>query len=205
MKSNKALIQLEKELSLQISNVVPVTLCDTLIRHYEERVGDKDDALVSDSIIKECTPYLSQEPLVSLLNAYFNNGYQVLSSAFDAIRFDDMSYISKTWHLDHGVKRSLKLFIYLNSVAEHQGNTLLIDQNRTGLLRSFGALPLEMDARKDDITAEMRELGISNETLGYDLKAGDVLLFSPFELAHRCLLPRLGKTRYTVCFTLMPT
>jgi len=204
MSSNTQLIQLETDLSLHIPNVVPASLCDALIRQYEDSVSDKSDIDTTEAIIAECAPWLAKEPVKNLLESYFHDGYQVFCSVFDALGADDHDYLSTTWHFDYGIKRSLKLFIYLNSVEEHKGNTLIIDQHRTNLLREAGALPWEMEKRKEDLSAEMQTLGMSDKTLGYDLKAGDALLFSPFLLAHRCLLPIQGHKRYTVCFTLTP-
>ncbi|WP_191602066.1 hypothetical protein [Marinomonas algicola] len=205
MPLNEQLTQLETHLSLHIPNVVPTLFCETLIHYYEEKAFDKSDTDSAEFILTECMPWLSEEPLNSLLKVYFNNGYQIIGSVFDALTPEDKDYLSTTWHLDYGVNRSLKLFIYLNSVEEHQGNTLIIDQYRSELLRDAGALPLDLDKRKEDLSSEMQSLGVSNEALGYDLKAGDALLFSPFLLAHRCLLPAPGQKRYTVCFTLIPS
>ena len=81
----------------------------------------------------------------------------------------------------------------------------MVDLPATEKLREAGELPIVGEDRKEDLIPVMQELGIDSSLLAYDLDAGDALLFSPLILAHRCLPPKEGKKRYTICFSLVPT
>jgi len=109
---------------------------------------------------------------------------------------------STLWHLDYGIAKTLKLFIYLNPVSIHDGNTLIIDKNRTQKLRDIDELPIEYEKRKEDLTPVLKELGLDTSYLAYDYEAGDALLFSPLLLAHRRLPPKENQKRYTIILQL---
>ncbi|ADZ92388.1 hypothetical protein GV054_15975 [Marinomonas mediterranea] len=198
---------LRQDFSLHLKGIVPHELCRLLIEsidHRSPRCIEKGD--VDKEIIKQCEKNVFTDELCALLDAYFEQqGYQVMWPRVDVVGDDALtSYASTTWHLDHGLKGSLKLFVYLDSVADHGCNTLMFDRGRTEHLRQAGAFPLSLEERKDDLTCELEKLHLSTEHISFDLEAGDILLFSPFVLAHRCLPPQKGKKRHTVCFTVTP-
>lgn len=192
-------------LSIQINDLLSPQMCKELIDRYEEFSLNNDFNTISEKVLKECSELILVEDLNTLLKDYFQTEYRPLCAMFDVVDSSaSTSNPSTRWHLDGGIAKTLKLFVYLNPVSEHGGNTLIIDQNRTQMLRELDQLPLEGEKRKEDLTQVLEQEGIDSSTLAYDLKAGDALLFNPLILAHKCLPPRTGEKRYTICFTLVP-
>ena len=63
------------------------------------------------------------------LNNYFNGNYIVHWSTFDTVDSSANNNNDSTrLHCDGGVRNTLKFFVYLNSVTEHGGNTLLMNK-----------------------------------------------------------------------------
>jgi len=195
----------KENLALQIHKVITPELCHNLISKYE-RYDDSDRSnVISDEIIKECADSVFVDNVHALLEAVFQGGYQVRWSRVDVVDSCATLYEYNTrWHLDGGIPKTLKLFVYLNSVSEHGGNTLIIDRERTKKLKESGVLPRNDDERTEDLTPALERLGLDSSYSAYDLKAGDALLFSPLLLAHRCLPPQVSQKRFTVCFTITP-
>ncbi|MGR9013069.1 MAG: hypothetical protein ACU83U_05435 [Gammaproteobacteria bacterium] len=192
-------------LSIQINGLLSPQICKELIDRYEKIPGNEEIKTFSNTIIKECSGLILRDDIEVILRNYFQSAYRPIWTSFDVIDSSASTYNnSTTWHLDGGITKTLKLFVYLNSVTEHGGNTLIIDQHRTEKLRKAGELPLEEEKRKEDFTQVLEQMGLNSSYLAYDLKAGDALLFSPLILAHRCLPPKAEKKRYTICFTLAP-
>jgi len=192
---------LEKHLAMQLHETVPPRRCAEMIADYEV-----SPEAAMEEIVGECGKQVFAGEIHALLEAYYGpGGYAALWPRMDVLDASASAYYpSTTWHLDGGPKKALKLFVYLNGVEEHGGNTLIIDRERTQRLRTAGALPLALDERTEELTPVLEGLGLDTGTLGFDLKAGDALLFDPFVLAHRCLPPKPGRKRYTVCFTIVP-
>lgn len=200
--SNADRLELFKDvLSLQLTSLVPAELCSQLIHRFDSSSED-----LYPDIIQTCTPYAFAKEVDDLLRGYFEGDYQVFCSRYDRVGSDKKDYAYNClWHLDGGVAKTLKLFVYLNPVSSQGGNTLIIDQARTKQLRNAGALPLESEKRFADLSEVLDELGLSRDYLAYDLKCGDALLFSPLLLAHKCHLPNEGKYRHTICYTIIPS
>lgn len=176
-----------------IAELQPATEYDCIEKHYE--------SLITDFIPDVFTPELN-----SLIYSYYNEEFTWRWPRLDMV--DDTAletYHSTAWHCDGGPDNVLKLFVYLNPVAEHGCNTLMIDPDRTKVLRQYGALPLEQERRVTDITPYLERANLSVEVKSYDLASGDILLFNPKLLAHRCLPPKPKKRRYTLCFSIYPS
>ena len=192
-------------LSIHINDVFSQERCNALISKYEGDSAPGHFTELSEQIMAECASQVFIDDIDALIRDYFQSDYRLFCVKFDVVDSLATSYVPHTfWHLDGGVPKTLKLFIYLNPVSEHGGNTLVIDQHRTEVLRKAEVLPIETDRRKNDLTEDLIQLGLDTDVLSYDLKAGDALLFNPLVLAHRCLPPVEGKKRYTICFTLFP-
>ena len=197
---------LRDHLSLHIKGVLPVELCGEMIARYDDAIaaGRSDDT--AQALIDECRNRIFSGDVKPLLDHYFETPYQPLWSSFTVTDSSAATTnYSTRWHLDGGVINTHKLFIYLNPVAEHGGNTVMVDVESTRKLLQAGELPSAITERKEDLGEVFAQLGINDKLLAYDLNAGDALLFDPLTLAHRCLPPREGEKRYTVCFTLVPT
>lgn len=197
---------LNENLSIQINGLLPPKFCSELITRYEGASdGDAQDTVVEE-IIRTCAERAFTDDVNGLIKAHLQSGFEPVWPTFDVVDATDAAHNPNTfWHLDGGVRHTLKLFVYLNPVAEHGGNTPIIDLDRSNKLKKTGALPIEQDKRKQDMTEALEALGLDTTYLAYDLKAGDVLLFNPLVLAHRCQPPKEGQKRYTVCFTILPT
>lgn len=187
---------------IQLHDLVTKEQCAEFIEAYEQAAGDK---VAIDKIIKDCQELVFKGYVDELLRQHFEGDYQVFWTSYDKVDSEATDYdFNLYWHLDGGVKKSLKLFVYLNPVAEHGGNTLFFNLESTQRLRDAGALPREPTERYQDITHFMDELSLETDMLEYDLNTGDALLFSPFILAHKCQPPRANMVRYTICFLLTP-
>ncbi|TDO98655.1 hypothetical protein [Marinomonas balearica] len=197
---------LKRDCSIHIKGALSREECISLMDMVENlQLSDAKRSDIEAKVIEQCQVSVFNKDVTRMLEAHFGQGYQIMWSSFDVVGDDAAhSYPSITWHLDGGVTGSLKLFVYLNSVEEHGCNTLMMDQERTNQLRKSGAFPISMKERKEDLTNELINLNLTPEYISYDLKAGDILLFSPLILAHRCIPPRIGKRRFTVCFTIIP-
>ena len=201
MLKNATLAEFKEVLSTHIAGLVPAALCSYLIELLSSSYAEENYS----EAIQKCTQYVFTKEVDNLLREYFDGSYHVFCSRYDKVdgTGSDYSY-SCRWHLDGGIPKTLKLFIYLNSVASHGGNTLIIDQARTQKLRELEALPIEYEGRVDDLSERLGELGLSRDYQAYDLACGDALLFSPLLLAHKCRLPNIGQTRHTICYTITP-
>lgn len=200
---------LKRHRSLHLDNLLPRPYCGELIARYNDARSDsRPNGALADierQLIDECAERVFTDDLNALLTEYFQGPFERWWSSFDAVGSAGAPHnLNALWHLDGGTRGTHKLFIYLNPVAEHGGNTVMVDRERTKRLLQADALPVEQDKRKEDLSGVFKELGISPEVLAYDLKAGDGLFFAPLTLAHRCQPTMAGKWRYTICFTVVP-
>jgi hypothetical protein len=195
---------LRQNLMTDIPELVSTQQCNDWLNQYE--ISDKAKrSQLESQMLDDCQKMLFIDDLDTSLKNYFNSHYTVFYSTFDKVDSSAVNHNLNTfWHCDGGVSGTLKLFVYLNSVNEHGGNTLIIDKPRTDMLRAHGHLPLEQKMRKLVVTQVLQQLCLSTELIAYPLNAGDVLLFDPVQLAHKCLAPTADKIRYTLCYTIVP-
>ena len=195
---------LSQNLMTAIPELVSTKQCKAWIEQYESSAQINRSQL-EDEMLSECQQILFVNDLDTSLKDYFNGNYMVQWSRFDSVDSSANNHnYSTRWHCDGGVRNTLKLFIYLNSVSEHGGNTLLMDKSRTDKLRDDGHLPIEGKLRKLMLTEALLDLCLPTEPIAHNLNAGDGLLFDPAQLAHRCLAPIAEKIRYTFCYTVFP-
>lgn len=193
-----------ENLYIKIDNLISSNTCEELIKKYEQFSFDNPIEVTSKKIIEECSSMISTKEMHAVLSRYFESEYKVFWSSFDVVESNALeSNYSTLWHLDGGISKTLKLFIYLNPVSVHGGNTLMIDKDRTKLLRQAGFLPIENEKRKLDLSSSLKELDLDTSIISYSYEVGDALLFSPLLLAHKCLPPKNNKKRYTICFTII--
>ncbi|BDX07899.1 hypothetical protein MACH26_34200 [Planctobacterium marinum] len=160
---------------------------------------------LATKIISELEVFVFNRDIRDFFSAFYQEDFLVKWPLLDVVSDNALeTYLSTTWHCDGPMKGLLKCFLYLNPVSEHGCNTLIIDEVRTRKLQSVNALPLELERRHTDISAFLQTLGLPETPIEFDLCAGDLLIFAPHKLAHRCLPPRAGKMRYTVCFSVFP-
>lgn len=194
--------QLSKNLELKIDTLVSANLCKELIRLHESNPASSKEISTK---IDQIEDIVFGGDLDHLLKQVYPSDYHILCRTLDVVDSAASAYNPSTrWHLDHGIPGTLKLFIYLNNVSEHQGNTLIIDLKRTAKLKVAGELPLDFNERTEDLEPVLKKMKLDSNHLAYDLAAGDALLFDPLTLAHRCLPPQAGKKRYSLCFTITP-
>lgn len=205
MKYNHNLSHLKAHLSTHLSEVVASHLCQEAIErlkvcnHHEKR----NELL--EHYIEEFSELVFSTEVSAFLEAFYGEKFVWRWPIFDII--DDSalkSYDSTTWHRDGGMRGMLKVFLYLNSVEEHHCNTLIIGEQASNKLGEMGALPLEMDKRLTDISEYLNAMPEKVEALSYPLATGDLLVFDPTRLAHRCKPPLKGNKRYTICYSVFP-
>ncbi len=204
MNIEKSLDYFNENLHIKIEDILSEKTCQELISKYEEFSVQNPITTISNKIIEECSHLVFKDTLNNLLSEYFQCNYSFLCSSFDVVDSSaTQNNYSTRWHLDGGMDKTLKLFIYLNPVSDHGGNTVMINQEVSKKLRKAKKLPLIGEERIEDITPILKEMGEKEEEFSYDLNTGDALLFSPLLLAHKCLPPKSGKKRYTICFTIV--
>lgn len=197
-------INFKEDLVIKFDGVLSSKQCDEFIARYNDALGDVSFDLTINDILKDCADLVFTNDIDAVLSEHFQHRYQQLWPSFDVIDSSTQYFFSDKWHLDGGMPDTLKLFVYLSPVEMHGGNTLIIDRQRTEKLRKAGKLPVEGERRYDDLTLVLTEMGLRPDCIGFNLKAGDVLLFNPCQLAHRCLPPRVGQKRHTMCFHVTP-
>jgi len=195
---------LSRNLMTDMPELISTQQCKEWIDQYEN--SEQINRLqLEDEVLDECQKILFVNDLDASLKNHFNGNYIVHWSTFDSVDSSANNHNDSTrWHCDGGVRNTLKLFVYLNSVTEHGGNTLLMDKPRTDKLREHGHLPLEGKRRKLALTEALLGLCLPAAPVAYNLNAGDGLLFDPIQLAHKCLAPIADKVRYTLCYTVFP-
>lgn len=199
MKHNINKQEFSNTLSTQVSSLITDDICKLYINRHTDTQGNIDTI---NSIIKECAELIFDGEIDIFLKHHFKGDYQIFWASYDRVDSYATDYSMNTrWHLDYGIKNSLKIFIYLNPVSEHGGNTLIYNQEKTEALRKAGALPMEHEKRYSDLPESLSQ---SCQPVAYDLKAGDALIFSPLLLAHKCQLPLAGKMRHTISYTITP-
>ena len=205
MKYKQQLAQLNTKHSTLIPNIISANLCAHAIQELESTSEDSKIESLCQKHIEQFAEQIFLPEINEFLYSYFAEGFEWKWPSFDIV--DDTAletYYSTTWHCDGCPDKALKLFLYLNPVSEHGCNTLMIDPARTKALRKAGALPLELDKRFTDVSHFLQQAGLSTEATSNALTAGDILIFSPGLLAHRCLPPKPGKKRYTISYTIYP-
>ena len=196
---------LNNHFSIQLNKLLTTDFCQKTIQKYEEGIDSAHQDLIAQEICKECETLVFTDELNSLIKEHLQSDFKPMWPCFDVVNASATNYYYNVkWHLDGGVKNTMKIFIYLNSVCEHGGNTAIIDSQRTKKLTNADALPLADEKRKEDLSEVLKSIGLDTAYLTYDLKAGDGLLFHPLSLAHKCIPPSEGNRRYTVCFSILP-
>lgn len=194
-----------QSLHTKLSKIWSPNFCRKQVEKYENSPCEQAINSISDALIADYAKDIVNGELDRFLKEHFQGDYRIYWATFDSVDSNAPQYYQSTkWHLDSGIRGTLKLFIYLNAVKQHGGNTLILDRDKTELLRRAGYLPLAQEERREDLNPALRALGLGEETITYGLEAGDGFLFSPLLLAHRCLPPQVGKVRHTFSFTLAP-
>jgi hypothetical protein len=205
MKYNQQIAQLETHLSTHLKDVVEPQKCLNAIQSVNANTDKVQREKMIDHYIQEFSELVFCSKVDAFLRAYYGEGFVWRWPIFDIIDETAMStYDSTTWHRDGGMKGMLKVFLYLNSVAEHDCTTLIIDEARTIKLGEMGGLPLELDKRHSDVSEYLEAMGSTKETTSFPLSAGDLLIFDPTRLAHRCSPPKPNTKRYTICYCVFP-
>lgn len=206
MDSERGIDDLNRHLSLQLRGLLPPGRCREMIARYDAARASGQLHTLSNELIDECRERVFTDGLNTLLRRYFGGGFEACWPSVDVAGSAGFPHnLNAAWHLDSGIRGMHKLLIYLNPVAEHGGNTVMLDQAHTKSLLRADVLPVEQDRRREDLSPVFADLGISPALRAYDLGAGDGLLFDPLNLAHRCQPTMAGKRRYTICFSIVPT
>lgn len=205
MKYQHQLTQLRIEHSTFLPAVVNTEACSKAVQELRAINGAGELDIVAHKYIEQFSTAVFSTEILQFLQAYYQQEYEWRWPTLDII--DDTaleSYYSTTWHCDNCPENMLKFFLYLNPTSEHHCTTEIIDALRTTALQKQGALPIELELRSTDLSGFLKEQNASLTTLTYDLEAGDVLVFSPKLLAHRCIPPKTNKKRYTICYSIYP-
>lgn len=202
MNIEKELQDFQKDLSLHLKEVLDPQLCQEIIQRYDNSLKENSTEETTEKIFQETHKLIFTGKVDALLREYFQSDYQAQWPLFNVISSSDSDYYSARWHFDGGITNSFKLFIYLNPVSKHQGNTIMMDKKASEEFRKTGELSIVASERKEDLSELIKELNLTQNCFTYNLQTGDALLFSPILLAHRCVLPKEGEKRYTICFNI---
>lgn len=185
-----------------ISGGIPKELCDGLIQEMEEN----PDAMQHPDVFKILLPFVFTEQVDKQLASYFGSEYCLFWYSFYAVNDNeaDGDYF-KRWHCDGGPSKHLKIIIYLNGHEEHGSNTVFYDKETTQKLKELGYVFTDLDNRKLDIDPLLEKHGIEPKLTYASPSAGDVLLFNPYQLAHKAIVSNKGQKRFVFNACIVPS
>jgi len=191
--------------STWLPNILDNTLCQQAIFQIQDEMAKPDDQMWQEPFAKRFAASIFNEDVNALLQSYYGEAFTWMWPVIDVVDDDALiNYASAKWHVDGGLRKMLKLFVYFNAVAEHQSTTLMMDPVRTKALHEMDALPLEQAHRHSDVSQFLLSRGLPCQPNYHEIDTGGVHIFDPLNLAHRCRPPIAGKKRYTLCFSLFP-
>lgn len=194
--------ELTSEHKTIISGGIPKELCDGLIQEMEEN----PDAMQHPDVFKILLPFVFTEQVDKQLASYFGSEYCLFWYSFYAVNDNeaDGDYF-KRWHCDGGPSKHLKIIIYLNGHEEHGSNTVFYDKETTQKLKELGYVFTDLDNRKLDIDPLLEKHGIEPKLTYASPSAGDVLLFNPYQLAHKAIVSNKGQKRFVFNACIVPS
>lgn len=184
----------------RVESVLSSDECKSLIAQQQTEDFNHKEAL------QALLPKILNKEVDTQVKSYFKTEYAITWYEFTEIipENDEPFYYTK-WHCDGGPTKHLKIIVYLNSTEEHGGNTFFYPKEKTDALKNQGYIFCKIDDRKKDISTLLNYLGFDSSPEQYDLKSGDAIIFNPFDLAHRCDVPKDSKKRYTLSLCLVPS
>ncbi len=112
--------------------------------------------------------------------------------------------VSFNWHCDKGPTAHLKLMVYLNSNAEHDGTTAFLDRDQTDRLKDKGYVFGWTKARVSDLAYIEKRTGLKLLPVQPHMNAGDGILFEPSRVMHKGVNPTYGE-RCVLTLCLLPS
>lgn len=171
--------------------------CEEIIRHIEDE--DVYDPRYRIKVMQQIADSIDDR-----IVSYFGSEYSPIWMRFYANRpgMDWRDKYSFYWHCDGGPTKHLKLLLYLNSSEDSGGNTEFVDYMTTLEFKRIGYVCCTLDLRFSELQNLSDRYGIPWEPQKFDIKAGEGILFEPFNIMHKGVWPDKG-TRYLVqvCFT----
>ena len=196
--------ELTQQSRQKIEDCLPSELCQFLINTYEQNNALLNSKTLSKEIISLIlnNPEVDKAAISYLKSEYMPLWYEVNKSTDQ----DSVAHVSYKWHCDGGPEKHLKIIVYLNSMSEHNGATLLADIETTRNLKEAGYIFNDPGFRQADLTALTQEFNLPHNTEFFELNSGDAIIFNPYDLAHRGQAPNAGTPRYvlTLCLVQSP-
>jgi len=184
----------------RVENVLSPEECQLLITEQESENFNHKTRL------QTLLPKILNQEIDSQIKSYFKTEYAVTWYEFTEVTAenDEPFYYTK-WHCDGGPSKHLKIIVYLNATSEHGGNTFFYPKEKTAALKEQGYIFCKLHDRKKDISSLLSYLGFDPVPEQFNLTSGDAILFNPFDVAHRCDVPKDGQKRYTLSLCLVPS
>lgn len=194
--------ELMREHKTIIPNGVPKELCDGLIQEMIQN----PDAMQHPDVLKILLPFVFTDVVDKQLASYFGSEYCLFWYSFYAVDDNetDGDYF-KRWHCDGGPSKHLKIIIYLNGHDEHGSDTAFFDVDTTQKLKELGYIFTDLDNRKLDVAPLLEKHGIEPMLTHASPNAGDVLLFNPYQVAHKAIVSNKGQKRYVFNACIVPS
>lgn len=196
--------QLNSDHKSIVRNHLPRELCSSLIEEFKADPRGIQDP----SVLSVLLPEVFTDELDRLLISYFQSEYHVfwwsIYEVTSGMEAEDDGYFAK-WHCDGGPKEHLKVIVYLNDYEEHKSDTGFLGKDETDTLKDIGYMFTKLDTREANISDLCAHYGIKFEPEFFQPKAGDCMIFNPYQLGHRAFSPQPGKTRYALNFCLVPS
>jgi len=183
-----------------IKNVLSPEVCQSLIAEQKSENFNHKKALQS------LLPEILNQEIDTQVKSYFKTEYAITWYEFTEVTAEnDESFYYTKWHCDGGPSKHLKIMVYFNATSEHGGNTFFYPKEKTTALKDQGYIFCKIQDRKKDISSLLSYLGFDPLPEQYNLTPGDAILFNPFDVAHRCDVPKEGQKRYTLSLCLVPS
>ena len=167
----------------------------TRARKEARNLGPRElgQAMVRDILERTLTPEIH-----GVLNGYFLTEFAVIFMRIDlteprqAQTPDTPPEVSFSWHCDGGPSTHLKLLVYLNPAAEHDGATEVLSNAVTAQFKKLGYVFAPASKRLTDLSDLAARNGIVYAPQRLQPDAGEALIFEPAGVLHKGVYPTRG-------------
>jgi len=166
---------------------------------YSEIILVQDPSFLQRWFQKIFHPTLHQQ----LLN-YFGSEYLIYWHTLLKAKPAETAIRSFLWHCDKGPSCHVKILLYLNDFSEHQGSTIFLDRLTTRQFGKAGYVFGSVKKREEDLSELAQQHNIAFHPQGWEMKAGEGIIFEPSQVLHKGILPSIGP-RYVLAFCLLPS
>mgnify|MGYP000594065574 CR=1 FL=1 len=182
-------------------------------KSLDERGLNEINEILSNNIELHNTPQLQSilESIItpeidSEIKAYFGSYYAISSCDKRTLTSDSRnSNPSIKWHCDVAPLKSVMLMCYLNNDSEHDSSTLFLSTQTTNKLKDVGYIYTNVIDRHEHIDGLLDYYELDSAIERHSFIAGESVVFSASNIAHRAEVPRPETQRSTIDISIIPS